>query len=135
MSFDLSHLLERISPAAQQRLKNKIAQKLKTANKKRMTAQTSPDGDKWEKRSKTSNGKGRMMKHLKNQLSVRDEGETLKIGFFGSSGRLASTHHFGLAEELRSGFAIYPVRELIGITDEDEAMIEELVTEMIHGEI
>lgn len=135
MSLDLSFLLERVSPANRQKLINKIGRSLKQANQKRMTAQTSPDGQRWQARSKSSNGKGKMMKKLKSQLSIKNSGDELKLGFFGSGGRLANTHHFGLSEQLKSGFATYPVRELIGITDEDENTINELVEQMINGEL
>lgn len=134
MSLDLSFLLERVSPANQQKLMTKIGRTLKQANQKRMTAQQSPDGSVWQKRTKTSNGKGKMMKKLKNQLSIRNSGDELKIGFFGNA-KIAQTHQFGLSEQLKSGFATYPVRELIGINDEDENTINDLVEQMINGEL
>lgn len=132
--IDLSPLLERVSPAAQHKLKRKIVQTLKKSNQKRMSSQSAPDGAKWQKRSPTSNGKGQMMRGLRRQLSIKDEGEQMRLGFFGRSGQIANTHHFGLSEQLKSGFASYPVRELIGVTDADEAAIMALVEEMIeHG--
>lgn len=134
MSLDLSFLLQRISPANQKKLMTKIGRTLKQANQKRMTAQQSPDGSVWQKRTKTSNGKGKMMKKLKNQLSIRNSGDELKIGFFGNA-KIAQTHQFGLSEQLKSGFATYPVRELIGINDEDENTINDLVEQMINGEL
>lgn len=134
MTLDLSFLLERVSPANRQKLINKIGRALKQANQKRMTAQTSPDGERWQARTPTSNGKGKMMKKLKNQLSIRNNGDELKVGFFGNA-KIAQTHQFGLSEQLKSGLATYPVRELIGINDEDENTINKLVEQMINGEL
>lgn len=134
MNLDLSFLLERVSPANQQKLITKIGRTLKQANQKRMSTQTSPDGERWQARTRTSNGKGKMMKKLKNQLSIRNSGDELKIGFFGNA-KIAQTHQFGLSEQLKSGFATYPVRELIGINDEDENTINDLVEQMINGEL
>ena len=132
--IDLSPLLERVSDASQHKLKRKIVQTLKKSNQKRMGSQSAPDGTKWQKRSPTSNGKGQMMRGLRRQLSIKDEREQIRLGFFGRLRQIANTHHFGLSEQLKSGFASYPVRRLIGVTEEDRHAIEMLVEEMIeHG--
>lgn len=128
---DLSFLTERFNPTTVQKLKTEIAKSLKSSNQMRMSAQVSPDRAKWQPRKNTGSSRGRMMAKLKNQMSIRNAGD-VSVGFFGETSRVAKIHHFGLSERLEFGVANYPSRELIGVSDEDKAMIVDMVKEIFH---
>lgn len=144
-------LLARLSPAAQKQLARKIATGLRQAQAKRMAAQKDPDGQAWQARKNTQrrpvragrikaqahNNKGprqgplfvklRQASHLKTTVS----GGNAEVGFSRSDSRIARIHQYGLTGNVNAHGPRhqYAVRRLIGISDADRQMIEDLLVE------
>lgn len=125
------HAIAQMSPQGRRKLQNAIGKYLRTANRKRMTAQTGPDGDSWEKRKGSGGSSGRMFKKLRTNghLKLRHQSNGLKMGWFGRVGSIARIHHYGLTERLQYGTAKYAARELIGITAADTDAIRSIIIE------
>lgn len=144
-------LLARLSPAAQKQLARKIATGLRQAQAKRMAAQKDPDGQTWQARKNTQrrpvragrikaqahNNQGprqgplfaklRQASHLKNKVA----GGNAEVGFSRSDSRIARIHQYGMTGNVNAHGPRhqYAVRRLIGISDADRQMIEDLLVE------
>ena len=150
-------LLARLSPAAQKQLARKVATGLRQAQAKRMAAQQDPDGQTWQARKNTqrrpvqagrikaqahnnsnnnnSNNKGprqgplfaklRQASHLQTKVA---EGNA-EVGFNRADSRIARIHQYGLTGNVNAHGPRhqYAVRRLIGISDADRQMVEDLL--------
>ena len=124
----LTARLAALTPSEQSKLLRKVGQDLRRENTRRMTAQTTPDGERWTPRKAQPRRKandGKMMRKLRTgrHLRLRIIPGELRLGFTGRDARLARIHHYGLRDALQYGIAQYPARELIGISTQDEALI------------
>lgn len=66
------------------------------------------------------------------RLATREKKGFLQLGYFNTTGRIASVHHFGLVEKFTRGFlkgktVKYPKRELLGVTKKDLKELEILI--------
>ncbi|PID61706.1 MAG: phage virion morphogenesis protein [Gammaproteobacteria bacterium] len=135
----LQTYIDRLSPSERKKLMRKIAQNLAKANRQRMAKQQSPDGETWQERKPQRDAKSNRNKlfvKLRQAKSLRKrvQGNRIIVGFNGSAGRIARIHHYGLRERLQYGEADYPVRELIGIIDDDKKMTEQTILGHIEGD-
>ena len=124
-------LANRFSPAQRRTLLTKISKYLQSANRKRMTAQTGPEGDAWQERQGAPrNGKStKMMAGLKKHLKIKVSPNDASIGFAGRAGKIALIHHEGLMDAVSDGGPLvrYKVRELLGIAGDDLAALEDII--------
>lgn len=133
-----SGMLANLQPAARRQLARQIAASLRTNNAKRIAAQKNPDGSAYESRKpqKLRNKKGsirrgmfakmRTARFLKTEAS--QDGAVVK--FVASVQRMAEVHHYGLRDKVnrrRNLEVQYPVRELLGITESEVQLVEDLV--------
>lgn len=90
-----------------------------------------------QKRLETNRIKNRMFEKLRSNkfFKERVNSDSAEIGFFGSAGRIATEHHYGLNSEIKrrakSKSIRMPKRELIGINSDDELEIIEEIERMI----
>ena len=140
-------LLQKLQPAERRRISVDIARRLRTANTKRMAAQTGPDGSAWEPRKKPStkmrSKRGRIRQAAKQRLPMfakmraarylkaRSTGNSALVEIVSRAQRIARVHHFGETDNVNPhGPAYhYPARELIGISDDDLNVIRESLLE------
>lgn len=65
-------------------------------------------------------------------LKVRSNSDEVVVGFEGNSAHIANIHQRGLTAKVKGNIKIkYAQRELLGFTDKDLEMIEELVVEQL----
>lgn len=130
-------LIAGLQPAARRELALRIAKELRPRNQKRIAAQTSPDGTPFEPRKpqlrhKTGKIKRQMFSKLRTAKYLKataTENEAI-VGFTREVSRIALVHHLGLRDRVnkKTGLeAKYPERQLIGIPDDDQALIAEIV--------
>ena len=125
-------LLARLSPAERRGLARAVARDLRAANADTMRAQTAPDGSAWEPRkNKLRDERGRIKQKAKAQATPSEA----MVAFAGRAERIARVHQFGLEDRVKPGGPSYryPVRELLGITDEQAERVRELVLNHISG--
>ena len=72
----------------------------------------------------------RTARHLK----VRSNGNEVSVGFNGSSAAIAAVHQYGLKGTVNRNKGVkvqYAQRELLGFSDEDVELIENLILEQL----
>lgn len=136
----LSGLLGNLAPGARSLLARLIARRLRDSQAKRIAAQQNPDGSAFAPRKprlrkqkgalrRTMFAKMRQAKYLKAQSSA----DSAIVTFTGQVQRIANVHQFGLRDrvENRSGSPTvkYAARELLGITQDEQKMIGDMVLE------
>lgn len=126
--------VDRLSPQSRKQLLRQVGTRLKTENRKRMTAQRDPDGQAWTPRKpqkqhdKKQNSKKLFLRlRQAKRLRHRVMSDRLQVGFVGRAARIARIHHYGLRQRLQYGQAQYPARELIGIPDGDKQLLSEII--------
>ncbi|HDX1153322.1 TPA: phage virion morphogenesis protein [Pasteurella multocida] len=134
-------LLNNLSLAARRELARKIGRNLVQSQRQRITSQQNPDGTAFapRKQHKLRKKKGRikrkkMFLKLKTArfLKVKNNINEVNIGFVGNAAHIAKVHQFGLMSEVRKGKKIqYVQRELLGFTNQDLEMIEDLIIEQL----
>ena len=131
-------LIARLEPAARRELARRIATELRQRNQKRIAAQTNVDGSPYaprkpQLRHKVGALRRQMFSRLRTARFLKASGNAdgALVSFTEQVSRIARTHHFGLRDKINRRSALevdYPARQLVGIADEDEALIRELVT-------
>lgn len=142
----LQQIIDGLSDGELNRLKRQIATKLRQNQSKRIAAQQNADGSSYAPRKVQQTLPGRrprrvrrmMMAKLKNISNMRIEhnGAGFSIAYGGRMAGIASVHQFGLTSTVsakRGTSAVYPVRELLGISDDDKQMIDEMVVEFVES--
>ncbi len=138
----LAGLLLRLEPAARKTVVRDLALTLRRRNAMRMGAQESPDGDPWEPRKPQQDRHGqvrragKMMRGLRRlrRMPITVQGDDAELGFRGRDRRIAAVHHFGGVDDVVDGVeADYPARPLLGIADEDLAVVRERLLAHLTG--
>ncbi len=137
-----------LSPKEQKALYRKVALALRKQNQKRISAQQSPDGEKWEPRKKRIDKEGKqkdrkvakqkkMMLGLRKakHMKIQANNNGASVGYAGRVSKIARTHHYGLTEQDKvTGNSIkYPERQLLGVSEVDERVLFEVVLRQLIG--
>lgn len=137
----LSALLRNLEPIAQRTLARAIAQRLRDSQSKRIGLQRNPDGSPYEPRKpqlKLRNKKGRLRRTMfakLKQAKYLKAGTTSSgavISFIGQVEAIARVHQYGLRDKVmrrRNLEVQYAQRRLLGISEDDESMLRDLVIE------
>ena len=140
----LTALIANLSPQARRQLGRKIGQALRKSQSNRIARQQNPDGSAFEPRKprkefgkkkerikrKAMFAKLRTVRHLK----VRSNGNEISVGFNGSSAAIAAVHQYGLSASpsKNKDFKVqYAQRELLGFSESDVDLIEDLIIEQL----
>lgn len=129
------NLLAQMQPAARRKAAVDIGRELRRRQKARIAAQKDPEGNEYEPRkprtaklrekdgrikNRTMFAKMRMARHFK----VTATSDEVLVGFAGRTALLASVHQHGEEAEVAQGLTYkYPVRQLLGFTPAERAMI------------
>ncbi|WP_105882171.1 phage virion morphogenesis protein [Haemophilus influenzae] len=140
----LTALIANLSPQARRQLGRKIGQALRKSQSNRISRQQNPDGSAFEPRKprkEFGKKKGRIKRkamfaklRTARHLKVRSNGNEVSVGFNGSSAAIAAVHQYGLTARpsKEKDFKVqYAQRELLGFTEEDIEMIEDLIIEKL----
>lgn len=134
----ITAVLAAAAPAERRALTRRIVQDLRASQRQRIAAQKAPDGTPYEPRKpqpQLRQARGRlrrtMFEHLRTarHLQAAATADTAELRIDGASGRIAREHQFGLPGRVnRRGLTIrYPVRELLGCTDDERDRILQTV--------
>ncbi len=136
-------LLKSLDTSSRIRLLRIMAQALRRTNQRRITSQHNPDGSAWQarKNSRLKDKKGRIKKQAKMMMGLRaakhmkaySYSHGLCVGFSHDdrTTRIARVHHYGLRERIGQRNIQYPARQLLGITDSDIHMLENIIIKHI----
>lgn len=135
----LAGLIASLSPAGRRRLAVDMAKKLRQSQQRRIKSQQNPDGTPYEQRkkqparAKTGRVKREMFAKLRTSRFMKAKGsdDGAVVEFAGKVQRIAQVHQYGLKDRpARNGVAVeYPVRELLGFTEDDRRLVESLLTD------
>ena len=134
-------LLERLEPSERKKLARDIARELRKRQAARIKRQENPDGSPFEPRKPQARAQSgsirrnamftkiRQAKYLKG----RGTGDAATVGFAGRVARIARVHQRGLRARVeRNGPKYnYPERKLIGYSDEDRAVIRDMILDRL----
>lgn len=140
----LNALINNLSPQARRQLARNIGQALRKNQQARIARQENPDGTAFEPRKprkefgkkkgrikrKAMFAKLRTAKHLK----IKSNANEVSIGFTSSSAAIAKIHQYGLmsSPSKTKDFKVrYAQRELLGFSQSDLDIIEDLVIEQL----
>ena len=135
----LKGLLDAMSPAARRRLAVDIAKRLRQSQQQRIKSQKAPDGTAYAPRKpqRIRDKKGRvkraMFAKLRNARYLKASGDdkSAVVEFTGKVKRIARVHQSGLKDKpgRNSAEVQYPARPLLGFSDEDTALVENIIIE------
>lgn len=144
ISSKLSALINNLSPQARRQLTRNIGMALRKSQQERIARQRNPDGSAFEPR-KPQKQFGKKQGRIKRKamfiklktarfLKVRSNGNEVTVGFTGSGAAIANIHQYGLTGTVNKKRGIkvqYAQREVLGFSDEDLEMIENLILEQL----
>lgn len=136
--------LAKLTPAARATLARQIAASLKPSQQARIRANLNPDGTAYAPRKpqmrRQAGGikRGAMFRKIGRALRTEATAEHAVVSFAGRVQRIARVHQFGERDTVRNkgraGPEVqYPARELLGYTDAEKAMIEDVILTHLAG--
>ncbi|RSM31258.1 phage virion morphogenesis protein [Aeromonas salmonicida] len=126
-------LLASMEPAARRQLAGEMARKLRDSQASRIRSNIQPDGSPMTPRKpqpKLKKGRGQLRRKMffkissKTWLKARANEHQAVVEFVGTANRLATIHHNGLKDRIKGREISYPVRELLGITEQERDQLE-----------
>lgn len=139
-------LLARLAPAARRAVAMDVARALRRSQQQRIKDQRAPDGSAFEPRKAREREGGRLRakagrirrramfaklrtaKHMK----IHTDAEGFTIGWAGRVARIARVHQDGMESQVgRRNKYLYPVRQLLGLSQADRDMIRDMLIERL----
>lgn len=137
----LNGLIAALSPAARRKLAGEIAKELRKSQQQRIKLQKAPDGSPYEARkrqplrAKTGRIKRAMFQKLRTSRYMKATGRenSAVVEFTGKVQRIARVHQLGLKDRPRPRVkdVQYTKRQLLGFSQEDEELIEDMINRHI----
>lgn len=136
IGIELQKLLKNLSVGERTKLSRKIGTELRKSQRKRISEQTNPDGSKYvPRRKRLRDQKGKIRRKMfvriknNNNLNLMANHDSVTLSFVNRVNRIANVHQFGLKDraEKDAPVVLYPKRELLGFTEQDIKVIEEVV--------
>ncbi|WP_275163081.1 MULTISPECIES: phage virion morphogenesis protein [Citrobacter freundii complex] len=133
----MAGLIGALSPASRRKLAAEIAKELRKSQQQRIKQQKAPDGSPYEtrKRQPLRAKKGRikraMFQKLRTSRYMKASGrnDAAVVEFTGKVQRIAQIHQLGLKDRPNphAQDVQYPERQLLGFSQDDKQLVEELV--------
>ncbi|WCH24348.1 phage virion morphogenesis protein [Aeromonas salmonicida] len=129
-------LLASMEPAARRQLAGEMARKLRDSQAGRIRTNIQPDGSPMTPRKpqpKLKKGRGRLCRKMffkitsRTWLKASATQSQAVVEFVGSANRLATIHQYGLKDRIKGRVIRYPARELLGITNQEVELLDELL--------
>ncbi|MFB0974580.1 MAG: phage virion morphogenesis protein [Tolumonas sp.] len=142
---ELQSLIEKASPSERRKLATQIAKQLRATQAARIKANQTPEGAAYaERKPQPTFGrkrKGRIKKAMFGKLirtrwlKAKGSASEATVEFIGAASRIASVHQFGLRDRVNDyGTMVkYPQRELLGFSEKEQEMIEDLILSHLSG--
>lgn len=140
----LNALINNLSPQARRQLARNIGQALRKNQQARIARQENPDGTAFEPRKprkEFGKKKGRIKRkamfaklRTARYFKIQSNANEVTVGFNGSSATIANVHQYGLmsSPSKTKDFKVrYAQRELLGFSQSDLDVIEDLILEQL----
>lgn len=139
----LAGLIAAISPASRRKLAAEIAKQLRRSQQQRIKQQKAPDGTPYQSRkrqplrAKSGRIKRAMFQKLRTSRYMKASGrnDAAVVDFTGKVQRIAQIHQLGLKDRPNphAQDVQYPERQLLGLSQDDKQLVEELVIRHLAG--
>ncbi|QRG80169.1 phage virion morphogenesis protein [Citrobacter sp. R56] len=139
----LAGLIAAISPPSRRKLAAEIAKQLRRSQQQRIKQQKAPDGTPYQSRksqplrAKSGRIKRAMFQKLRTSLYMKASGrnDAAVVDFTGKVQRIAQIHQLGLKDRPNphAQDVQYPERQLLGLSQDDKQLVEELVIRHLAG--
>lgn len=139
----LKGLLDAMSPAARRCLTVDIAKRLRQSQQQRIKSQKAPDGTAYAPRKpqRIRDKKGRVKREMfaklrtARYLKASGSDSAAMVEFTGKVQRIARVHQYGLKDKpgKNSSKTQYPMRQLLGFSNEDKGIVEEVILKSLKG--
>ena len=139
----LNGIIQSAQPAERKALAKEVAARVRASQSARIKENRNPEGSQYEARkpqklqAKKEAIRRRMFQKLirAKWLKARANATDASIEFIGRAGRIARVSQYGLRDRVnKRGMEVqYPQRELLGLTDADIEMIEDIVLNSMAG--
>ena len=122
--------LQHLEPAQRRELMRRLAQGLRVRSKDRIKQQKEPNGNRFTPRKREQIGnikrKSTMFNKIGQQLKTEYSADKALVGFGGRSAQIAKVHQEGktIRPADHAKPTKYPIRELVGFSQEDQKWIE-----------
>lgn len=140
----LAGLIGALSPAGRRRLAAEIAKELRKSQQQRIKQQKAPDGAPYKARkhqslrAKSGRIKRAMFQKLRTARYMKASGrsDAAVVEFTSKVQRIARVHHYGLRDKPggNSKLVQYDARPLLGLQNEDLAIVERVIAKNLWGE-
>lgn len=140
----LTALINNLSPQSRRQLARNIGQALRKNQQARIARQENPDGTAFEPRKprkEFGKKKGRIKRkamfaklRTARYFKIQSNANEVTVGFNGSSATIANVHQYGLTgtvDRTKNIKAQYAQRELLGFSQSDLDVIEDLILEQL----
>lgn len=140
----LNALINNLSPQSRRQLARNIGQALRKNQQARIARQENPDGTAFEPRKprkEFGKKKGRIKRkamfaklRTARYFKIQSNANEVTVGFNGSSATIANVHQYGLTgivDRTKNIKAQYAQRELLGFSQSDLDVIEDLILEQL----
>lgn len=137
-------LMERLSAAERKKLTMRLARELRKSQSHRIAQQKNPDGSRYAPRKSRRDAHDGRIKRRKmfaklrtaKHLKIRATTSEAIVQFRGKDARIARVSQYGLRDRVApDGPTVrYPRRVLLGFTDADRQLIEDLLMEQLTGD-
>lgn len=123
-----------LEPSQRRELMRRLAQGLRIRSKDRISQQRDPSGNRFKPRKWDQIGsikrKGAMFKKIDQQLKTEYSADKASVGFGGRTAQIAKVHQEGktIRPADRAKSTKYPIRELVGFSQEDQKWIIKQIT-------
>lgn len=130
----LQPLLQQLSPQKQAQMMRRVAIELRKRNQQRTRSQVDTEGQPFVPRK---SGDGQPMFReltLARYFKTKATTNTAQVGFTGSASRTASVHNIGRTDVVNKARGLryaYPRRQLLGISEEDQAFVQEVILDYL----
>lgn len=124
----LQQVADCVDDDGRRKLTQRISQKAKRAMTQRIAAQTDPSAAKFVPRKRNharANRRGPLFQRLTRQIKTSYDSNKAEVGFSGRTATVMKVHQYGQSvQPSPNARAVnYPVRETVGWSQADEAMI------------
>lgn len=122
--------LQHLEPTQRRELMRRLAQGLRIRFKDRIKQQRDPDGNRFIPRKRNQIGQKKrqsaMFQKIGQQLKTEYSADHVAVGFGGRTGTVARVHQDGksIRPSRYAKTTRYPIRELVGFSQEDEKWIQ-----------
>lgn len=140
----LTALINNLSPQSRRQLARNIGQALRKNQQARIARQENPDGTAFEPRKprkEFGKKKGRIKRkamfaklRTARYFKIQSNANDVSVGFNGSSATIANVHQYGLQGTVNKNKGVkvqYAQRELLGFSESDVELIENLIIEQL----